>query len=41
MTEEVVQKIVWEKLRGFIRIVVDDLLKMRLERAQKQSFLNG
>jgi len=27
MTEEVIQKIVWEKLRRFIRVVVDDLFK--------------
>ena len=38
MTEEVIQKIVWEKLRRFIRIVVDDLFKDAFRKSAKARF---
>jgi von Willebrand factor type A domain len=38
MTEEVIQKIVWEKLRRFIRIVVDDLFKDAFRKSAKAKF---
>lgn len=38
MTEEVVQKIVWEKLRRFIRIVVGDLFKDAFRRSARARF---
>ncbi len=38
MTEEVIQKIVWEKLRRFIRIIVDDLFKDAFRKSAKARF---
>ncbi len=38
MTEEVIQKIVWEKLRRFIRVVVDDLFKDAFRKSAKARF---
>lgn len=38
MTEEVIQKIVWEKLRRFIRIVVNDLFKDAFRKNAKARF---
>jgi hypothetical protein len=38
ITEEVIQKIVWEKLRRFIRIVVDDLFKDAFRKSAKARF---
>jgi hypothetical protein len=38
MTEEVIQKIVWEKLRRFVRIVVDDLFKDAFRKNAKARF---
>lgn len=38
MTKEVIQKIVWEKLRRFIRIVVDDLFKDAFRKSAKARF---
>ncbi|MDP1624225.1 MAG: hypothetical protein Q8L64_00495 [bacterium] len=38
MTEEVIQKIVWEKLRRFIRVVVDDLFKDAFRKNAKARF---
>lgn len=38
MTEGVIQKIVWEKLRRFIRIVVDDLFKDAFRKSAKARF---
>lgn len=38
MTEEVIQKIVWEKLRRFIRIVVNDLFKDSFRKSARARF---
>ncbi len=38
MTEEVIQKIVWEKLRRFIRIVVNDLFKDSFRKSARVRF---
>lgn len=38
MTEEVIQKIVWEKLRRFTRVVVDDLFKDAFRKSAKARF---
>ncbi len=38
ITEQVIQKIVWEKLRRFIRIVVDDLFKDAFRKSAKARF---
>jgi hypothetical protein len=38
MTEGVIQKIVWEKLRRFIRVVVDDLFKDAFRKSAKARF---
>ena len=38
MTEEVIQKIVWEKLRRFIRIIVGDLFKDAFRKSAKARF---
>ncbi len=38
MTEETIQKIVWEKLRRFVRIVVNDLFKDAFQKSAKSRF---
>ena len=38
ITEEVIQKIVWEKLRRFIRVIVDDLFKDAFRKSAKARF---
>ena len=38
ITEEVIQKIVWEKLRRFIRIVVDDLFRDAFRESARKKF---
>ncbi|MBK9210086.1 MAG: VWA domain-containing protein [Anaerolineales bacterium] len=38
MTEGVIQKIVWEKLRRFIRVIVDDLFKDAFRKSAKARF---
>src|SRR6266498_1712401 len=38
ITEEVIQKIVWEKLRRFVRIVIDDLFKDAFRKSARAKF---